>query len=134
MRTVIPNRVYISLGSHAPLLSTKGARASLEAILSDGLKLSRVWPNIRFMTTLAVNPANIPTKFGPQALMRNNDVIKARNQILHELVPTKVIDIWSLSFAGGPIMFRANDAVHFVDEVYFAIGKVIFTELLRLTY
>lgn len=125
-------RIYISMGSHAPALSAYGAEVSLDLILDSGLQKSHVWKSIRFLPTLAVNPQNIPARFGQQSLVRNNVLIAARNQVLSRKVPDKIIDIWSLSVAAHREFMRANDAVHYQNHVYFTIGNVLFTEWLKI--
>lgn len=133
-----PTRLYISLGSHSEQLTTLGATASLNVLLStSGIATTLSEATfVKFFTTTLVNSGNIPfNKFPDQDLVRNNFVIRAKNQVLmdrHELNGL-VIDIGEMT-EGITENYMKNegklDAVHFRNEVYEEIAKIVWLDLI----
>ncbi|ORY81269.1 hypothetical protein BCR35DRAFT_304140 [Leucosporidium creatinivorum] len=78
--------LFISLGSHAPLYTTLGLTSALTKLLpAFATQVSRA-RTTSFLPTTAVNPAAIPQNYGPQAVMRNNVMLKRTHEVLQRFV------------------------------------------------
>lgn len=132
-----PTRLYISLGSHSEKLTTLGASASLNVLLSSNgiAKALEQYTFIKFFTTTLVNSRNIPfNKFPHQDLVRNNFVIRAKNRVLMDRPELKglVIDIGEMTEGITENYMKDEgklDAVHFKDEIYDEMVKVVWVDL-----
>ncbi|KAK4047672.1 hypothetical protein OIO90_006101 [Microbotryomycetes sp. JL221] len=153
-----PDFVYVSMGSHAPELTVEGQTSSFE-LLSNVFKTransedeghERFW---RIMTTTHVEPSHIPIDRWPhQDLVRNNQVIEAKNEALRQSVTRlahddsghdnqriELIDVGSLTrtmtFNHGAEGMKQSkktgriDALHFRQRVYNEWSRMVWTDV-----
>ncbi|KAI5478870.1 hypothetical protein MNV49_004504 [Pseudohyphozyma bogoriensis] len=146
---ILPTRTYISFGSHSITQTTLGFRSYLDSLLPQLAQLT-TWNTTRFFTTTHVNSSNIPLdRFPHQDLLRNNVLIKARNEVLRShpflssssdggVSESKVMDAAALTRGVTEEWTKTSvdkkgrthvDAVHFGSWVYDAWAGVIWSEL-----
>jgi hypothetical protein len=121
-----PERIYISVGSHAPAATTKGVHTLLESLhpLFEANK-----PAIVLALTSPTEPSMLPKLYQPTKVMRNNVMLKATNQVIVDFgirTGIRVLDLFTLTRTMGRSF--AKDAVHFKTRVYELWADIYFTE------
>ncbi|GAA5871576.1 hypothetical protein JCM3774_006302 [Rhodotorula dairenensis] len=125
--------LFLSFGSHAHHLSQSGMRAGLarlDAGLRERFALAR---STYLLLTNAAEPSTIPERYGPQAAMRNNLIIRnAQNAVAQEYIranwpDTIIVDLFTVSRT-TPLRLKA-DTVHFYPQVYSAQAELLWTAL-----
>lgn len=119
-------RIYISFGSHASQLTTKGWREVMEAVTPT---LQHYADAIVVVLTSATAPARIPVKYIKDRVMRHNIQIKASNEVIASYagqLGLRVLDIFSLTRTVGA--GNMIDNVHFPSTIYNIWTSVYFTE------
>lgn len=133
MEDVRATRTYVSLGSHAEQLSALGMERSLDVLLGPAGLSSEVMERagVRVWTTTSVQAGMIPRKFGHQELLRNNAVIRARNQVLagRRELRGRVVELGGLFETVTELFMR--DAVHAQPTVYVQWARIVWTEMMR---
>lgn len=126
--TTPADRIYISFGSHASQLTTKGWREIMEAVSPTLQKYS---DTVVLVLTSATAPARIPVKYIKDRVMRHNIQIKASNAVVaayaREIgLGIPVLDIFTLTrLVGAGNMI---DNVHFPSAIYNIWTSLYFTE------
>ncbi|KAK4046461.1 Pre-mRNA-splicing factor cwf19 [Microbotryomycetes sp. JL201] len=150
-QTKTPDFIFVSLGSHAPEITSFGQSSSFDLLFSDDwwqrvrqqgdnsdLTATTKW---RFMSVSDVNPKYIPLDRWPrQDLVRNNPVIRAKNQELktsvsklwhkmYQRLDVRVVDVASLthglgSNGGGESQSGHDDSSSQWMKVNHKTGKV----------
>jgi hypothetical protein len=124
-----PLRTYVSLGTHAPNMINRGARAAISLLFNSSTLLD---PSIRFFPTTPVNVAYVRHGWVDQEVLQNNVLVEARNNWLFEVVQEKglkIIDLWGLTVGVWMDRMREKDPVHWSEEVYLMIGRILWSEL-----
>jgi hypothetical protein len=124
--TTPADRIYISFGSHASQLTTKGWREIMEAVSPT---LQKYGDAVVLVLTSATAPARIPIKFIKDRVMRHNIQIKASNAVVAayaQELGIAVLDLFTMSrLAGAGWMI---DNVHMNSKLYDAWTWIYFTE------
>ncbi|GAA5852120.1 hypothetical protein JCM8547_000163 [Rhodosporidiobolus lusitaniae] len=125
------DHLYISPGSHAPLITHSGLSALLSSLRPALERKINSAKATSFVFTSSANPTTIPLNYGPQSTMRNNIMLATTNGIVADFVRSDLstkadaLDIFSLTNVIPP-SFRV-DSVHFQPQVYDAWAQVLWT-------
>ncbi|ORY81217.1 hypothetical protein BCR35DRAFT_304065 [Leucosporidium creatinivorum] len=123
------DRIYLSIGSHAPQATTRGVRellAKLEPLIK-AVK-SKVVINL----TSATAPSRLPKLYIPTKVLRNNIMLKATNAAIAEWAKRlglTVIDFFTITRTMGPE--KMKDPVHFDEKLYTLWADMVYSEWVR---
>jgi hypothetical protein len=124
-------RTYVSMGSHAPGMTVRGARTVYERLAShDALRD----PSVRLLPTTPVNVAHIPTAMADKGLglVENNVLIEAKNALQRTvLASVSSIDFWSPTIGVWRVRMKEGDAVHWSEEVYSVMARILLSEMVE---
>lgn len=128
-----PIRTYVSLGTHSTTMNNRGSKASISILFNSTPPTHFLSdPSIRFLPTTPVNVAYVPTGWIDQEILQNNVLIQTRNEWLYKVVEEKelkMIDLWGLLIGVWMDRMREKDAVHWSEQVYSMIGKILYSEM-----
>ncbi|KAI8808630.1 hypothetical protein BJ742DRAFT_808118 [Cladochytrium replicatum] len=122
--------LFLSLGSHAPLLTYRGVHERLDKV-HDQLRLKFQQARKSFLlSTLAVEETMIPERWGNQSSVRNNVMIDIQNKaakdwIAQRFPSVQTVDLFTYSRAIHSSL--RQDAVHFQIQVYTFLAQIAWT-------
>lgn len=145
-----PTHLFISLGSHAPLLTATGLHSALSHLTPAFLSKLASARTTSYLSTTAVNPRAIPSSYGPQSVMRNNVMLARTNALLATYVEGELaagveghvveyVDLFSWTAGLWPFVEQEMvDSVHFKEGregegegVYDVWARVLWTAVER---
>lgn len=122
------SHLFISLGSHAPFITSIGLGPALERLRPALARKVAQASHTSFFTTTAADPAQIPETYGPQALLRNSimiDMLARGGRGLAKELGAGFLDVFSLSKTIPRSL--TVDSVHFQPVVYDAWAELAYT-------
>lgn len=136
-KDVRASRTYFSLGSHSEHITSLGTSRFLDVLLSPSYLSPDVLERaaVKVLTTTSVISSKIPiARFPHQDLVRNNEVIRARNDVLRSRLERtgRMVDLGGITEGITSLYNREGrkpDAVHFPAFVYDEMVRILRTEL-----